>query len=541
MYEMLTGEKPYQGKRTVEILQQLFSAPVPEVRLKNRNVNRKLSDLIYRMMAKERKERPRNWQVFCAEVEELIESEYPVLANSAETSFAPGRNKLAKGARYVAFTLAGFALCFMIFSGKTLREKLRGAESKAALAFIGEEYRSQCVKYRLLPPLSLIFASDAVKQSWINSNKKEFLPQPPVQPVKVSAFASLGFEISIAPEAKEYLKMKNYALTVSGGEHFSDRKIPLSGGKIDKLAPGKYTLQMSVPECRAIPPVSVELTKDTAPPVKVTVVPLEATLKIECGSGDFKVWWNNVLQETKAVKTDSLRSGELVIQSEGYKLFTDTVKLYPGEIRIMEVSLEKKLPPDSENMRRANKAFAEKRYATAKKLYRREAEREHPLAMYNLGVIFEQGLGAWGASYEEAFKYYRMAALKEFPDAIFKTGEFFENGKGGVRNSDTEALKWYRLGARKNHRPCQVKVALFYEDGRGGLKKDLEKALQLFLENAGKGDAVSQFHAGRIYERKLMLETIHSKRDAYKKAAKRLYEAAARQGHDEAGIRRRGL
>ena len=35
MYEMLTCEKPYKGKTTVEILQQLFEASVPEVRQKN--------------------------------------------------------------------------------------------------------------------------------------------------------------------------------------------------------------------------------------------------------------------------------------------------------------------------------------------------------------------------------------------------------------------------------------------------------------------------------------------------------------------------
>ena len=54
MYEMLTGEKPYKGKTTVEILQQLFEASVPEVRQKNKNVSRKVSDLVYRMMAKEK-------------------------------------------------------------------------------------------------------------------------------------------------------------------------------------------------------------------------------------------------------------------------------------------------------------------------------------------------------------------------------------------------------------------------------------------------------------------------------------------------------
>ena len=542
MYEMLTGEKPYQGKRTVEILQQIFTAPVPEVRLKNRNVNRKLSDLVYRMMAKSKKERPRNWQVFCAEVEELIESEYPVLSESAAPVFHTGRSKFVKAARYVGFALAGFALCFMLFGGRTLREYFRGAEGRAVLVLTGEPYRSLCKKFRLQPSFSFLLLSDAEKMAWIKSK----IP-PPKTPVRSVSYGSCEFVISIAPEVKEYLKMKNHQLSVSDRKHFSDRKIPLSGGTIGKLTPGTYTFAMNVPECRAIPELAVEVKKDAVSIVNVAVVPMKATLKIKCNAERFKVWWNNLLQDTAEVNVDSLRSGEVAVQAPGYKLFTETVKLQPGEKRVMEISLEKELPPDSENMRLANGAFAERKYSAALKYYRIEAEKGHPLAMYRLGMIYEQGLiyeqalGMLGASYKEAFRYYRMAAHKELPDAIFKTGEFYEHGKGGVRKSDEEALKWYRLGAKKKHPLCMVKVALFYEDGRGGVKKDVDAALRLFLKNAARGDAVSRFHAGRIYERKLMLETTQSKRDEYKKSAKHFYEAAARQGHEEARARVRGL
>ena len=431
-------------------------------------------------------------------------------------------------------------------SGGTLRENFRRAESRAVLALMGEPYRIQCEKYRLLPPLSLLFASDAEKQFWIDREIKKILPAS-APPVKVSSSGSFEFVVSISPELKKYLKKKNYALTVSGGKHFASRQIPLSGGRIDKLTPGTYTLSMSVPECRRIPDVTVEVKENGSAAVKVAVVPLEATLKIKCNAGTFKVWWDNVLQKTTEVKADPLRTAELALQADGYKLFTETVKLYPGETRVMEISLVKELPPDSGIMRLANKAFAEKKYSSALKNYRIEAEKGHPVAMYKLGVIYEQGLifelslGGTGANHEEAFKYYRMAAYKELPDAIFKTGEFYENGRGGVRKNEKEALKWYQLGAGKRHRPCQVKVALFYEDGRGGVKKDVDTALKLFLMNAARGDAASRFHAARIYERKLMLETTQRKRDEYKKEAKRLYEAAALQGHEEARSRLRRL
>lgn len=57
-YYFLTGQYPFVGKNTNHILEMHCRKPVPRVRLKNPKVPEVIDDLISRMMAKDRKQRP---------------------------------------------------------------------------------------------------------------------------------------------------------------------------------------------------------------------------------------------------------------------------------------------------------------------------------------------------------------------------------------------------------------------------------------------------------------------------------------------------
>ena len=174
MYEMLTGEKPYKGKTTVEILQQLFEASVPEVRQKNQSVSRKVSDLVYRMMAKEKEKRPRNWRTFCKEVSKLLGEDEVVSSNETATTSIENikdllpknkgivlgsdenkplvdKKKVKKAAKYSVFVLLGFAVCFLLISGVLSPNNLAAMRDSIALNLIGKEYREQCKKYQIPP------------------------------------------------------------------------------------------------------------------------------------------------------------------------------------------------------------------------------------------------------------------------------------------------------------------------------------------------------------------------------------------------------
>ena len=338
---------------------------------------------------------------------------------------------------------------------------------------------------------------------------------------------------------------KGYKLKVDADKHISDVKIAPPGGEITKLPSREYTLKMSMPECQPVSPVTVMLGRNAFHPVEVTLVPIDATVKFKSSVSKFQVWWNNSWQEAETLKVSSLRNVELGFRAEGYKRVFIPVKLNPGETRTLDLRFEP-LPPDrsvGKNMQLANEAFNGKKYATALKLYQAEAENGNALAMFRLGVIYEERLvqSMWFADKAKAFRYYRMAAERDMAEAMFKVGEFYENGMGGVRTSNENALKWYIRGAAVNHLPCQLKRAAFYEEGKGGLERDQEMALKLYLQSALKGDACSQFRAARIYENKMRLETTQNKRDEYRKLAKRFYEAAARQNYGEAISRLREL
>ncbi|MBO5689436.1 MAG: protein kinase [Lentisphaeria bacterium] len=574
MYEMLTGEKPYKGKSTVEILQQLFSAPVPEVRPKCPAVSRKVSDLVYRMMAKEKEKRPRNWKIFCREVAKLLGEEAVSGVNETATTsvedlkgLLAGKGgivlggeenkpfidwkKIKKIAKYSVVGVLGFVLCFLLVGGVLSPNNLAAMRDAAALMLIGEKYREQCEKYQLSPPLYLVLSSGILKQAWIDQNKPgETLGKAqdirteetaaPIQNAEYNGRGTLKFELAASPEVENWLQEKQYKMEVSA-DHVGRIRVAVPG---ELAVPGgRYALHMEIPECKPFKDAEIDLKNDAVQTLKVFVQPLDAMLKIDCNVPGFQVWQNNTWVETRELQTASLRNVDLVIRADGYKLFTKSVKLQPGEVRSVSVVLSPLLRKnhDSGELRQADREFEMKNYATAKKLYKREADAGNPAAMYKLGVIYEQGLGEWFADKNRAFQYFRMAADMEHPEAIFKVGEFYENGLGSTPKDEKQALSWFKRGVELGHVPSLVKIGLFHENGQGGLARDTESALTCYLRCADKGNAEAQYRAARIYEQKMLAETRQNKRDEYKKLAKRFYEEASGRNWADARSRLRAL
>lgn len=572
MYEMLTGEKPYKGKTTVEILQQLFEASVPEVRQKNQSVSRKVSDLVYRMMAKEKEKRPRNWRTFCKEVSKLLGEDEVVSSNETATTSIENikdllpknkgivlgsdenkplvdKKKVKKAAKYSVFVLLGFAVCFLLISGVLSPNNLAAMRDSIALGLIGKEYREQCKKYQITPPLYLVFSEGALKQAWIDQNKPEEENKGPIKPEPVpdehpqpvyKGRGTLKFTPVASPEIEEWLKKKGYKLEVFAGKQ-QKMETALPGSLM--MAAGKFQVRMRIPQCKGLSPINVDLKDEEERQINVPVCPIDATLQINCNVDKFQVWWSNAWLTTKELQVNSLQNIDLVIRADGYKLFTTTLKLQPGETQAISVILDQ-LPRqkmNTKNLLRADEEFERKNYATAKKLYMREADNGNPAAMYKIGEIYDQGLGEWFADKTKAFRYYRMAADLEFPEAIFKVGEFYEHGLGNTPKDEKTALKWYKRGAELNHLPCLVKIGIFHENGTAGLERNQNTALTYYLRSADKGNAEAQYRAARIFEQRMLAETIQMKRDEYKKQAKHFYEEASRQNWSDARSRLRSL
>ena len=60
LYEMLTGEIPYPGKSTFDILKKMASDPVPDPRAKVETISAPTARLVMRMLAKQAKQRPQS-------------------------------------------------------------------------------------------------------------------------------------------------------------------------------------------------------------------------------------------------------------------------------------------------------------------------------------------------------------------------------------------------------------------------------------------------------------------------------------------------
>ncbi len=92
-------------------------------------------------------------------------------------------------------------------------------------------------------------------------------------------------------------------------------------------------------------------------------------------------------------------------------------------------------------------AYNQGDYATALREFRPLAEQGDAHAQFNLGVMYENGLGV-PQDYAEAVKWYRKAAEQGNADAQFNLGVAYEKGRG-VPQDYVQAYMWFKLAASK--------------------------------------------------------------------------------------------
>ena len=87
-------------------------------------------------------------------------------------------------------------------------------------------------------------------------------------------------------------------------------------------------------------------------------------------------------------------------------------------------------------------AFKRGDYATALREFRPLAERGDATAQFNLGIMYDTGLGV-PQDYAEAARWYRKAADQGNATAQFNLGFMYSNGRG-VPQDYAKAVKWSR-------------------------------------------------------------------------------------------------
>ncbi len=104
-------------------------------------------------------------------------------------------------------------------------------------------------------------------------------------------------------------------------------------------------------------------------------------------------------------------------------------------------------------------------YAMAIKEFRPLAEQGHAEAQFNLGLMYEIGVGV-PQDFAEAAKWYRKAAEQGVAVAQSILGVIYHSGDG-VPQDYAEALKWHRMAAEQGYVRAQLETGLMYRHGLG--------------------------------------------------------------------------
>jgi TPR repeat protein len=113
---------------------------------------------------------------------------------------------------------------------------------------------------------------------------------------------------------------------------------------------------------------------------------------------------------------------------------------------------------------------------------------------------FEEGIAAYQANnLPLAYKEFRAAAEEGHVDSQFNLGLMYEQGIG-VGKNEKEAIVWYRKSAVQGNVFAQYNLAVLYENGRG-TAVDFAQANEWYRKASVQGDPLAIGNLGMLYLR----------------------------------------
>ncbi len=113
---------------------------------------------------------------------------------------------------------------------------------------------------------------------------------------------------------------------------------------------------------------------------------------------------------------------------------------------------------------------------------------------------FEEGIAAYQANnIPLAFKEFSAAAEAGHADSQFNLGIMYEQGIG-VSKDEKQAIVWYRKSAVQGNALAQFNLAVLYENGRG-TAVDFAQAHEWYREASAQGDPLAIGNLGMLYVR----------------------------------------
>jgi len=152
--------------------------------------------------------------------------------------------------------------------------------------------------------------------------------------------------------------------------------------------------------------------------------------------------------------------------------------------------------PAFAGVKEGSDAIRKSDYQTAYREFKDAAVQGDAGAQFNLGLMYEKGMGI-AKDEAEAVKWYRKAAEQGYTGAQNNLGYMYEEGRG-VAKDEAEAVKWYRKAAEQGNAGAQVNLGLSYLNGMGVAKDDVE-AVKWYRKAAEQGIPGAQYNMGRAY------------------------------------------
>ena len=125
----------------------------------------------------------------------------------------------------------------------------------------------------------------------------------------------------------------------------------------------------------------------------------------------------------------------------------------------------------SADLQKGLTAYKSGDYATALREWMPLAEQGNADAQYNLGVMYDSGLGV-PQDDKTAVKWWTLAAEQGDADAQTNLATMYDNGRG-VPEDDKTAVKWWTLAAEQRNANAQNNLGNAYGRGQGVIQDNV--------------------------------------------------------------------
>ena len=111
---------------------------------------------------------------------------------------------------------------------------------------------------------------------------------------------------------------------------------------------------------------------------------------------------------------------------------------------------------------------------------------------------YDKGISAAKqGDYSAAFEEWSISAKNGHPKAQYNLGVLFENGLGTELDL-VQAAKWYIVAAERNHAPAQYNLAVLYYKG-AGVPHSKTSAMKWYLKAALQLDELAMYAIGQMH------------------------------------------